>query len=250
MVEHVFGLAWQPRFGVLVAAAAEWRAELAVRRAGDARVKRAAVALVVDLLRGCPALWNLFGDGWAEPRRHSLIMQPFLISPIINVCDVLCAAELELARAAAGGRAPPDTADAAFLDACLRRHHPFPIFERFVAADVVVAGAVAVPARSQVIMFASDLAGDARWPVFGAGPRACAGAHLARPLLRALLAELPRAARFCPLRGHADSGRHNDGRVASLAEAVYFAATVARAICSRADGSGGGDEGGADTLKV
>ena len=205
------------------------RAELAVRRRGAARTKSAAVALVLALLRESPRLWPLFGEGWAAPARHSLIMQPFLISPIINVGDVACAAAILLRAAAAAGQPAPDTAEPAFLDACLRKFHPFPIFERYLATEVVVDGVVAVPARSQAVIFASDLQDSTAWPVFGAGPRACAGTHLARPLLHAFLAELPSARDFCPLAGHEHSGRHNDG-AASLSEAVYFVRTVAHAL--------------------
>ena len=214
---------------MLLVAAAEWRAEIAVRRRGDPALKAAAVAYVLGRLRRS-RLWSVFEDGWAEPERYSLILQPFLVSPIINVQDVLCAAHLHPAAAAGAGAA---AAPADVLDAALRAAHPFPILERWVDADVIVGGRVRVRAGTQCIIFTADLRGSTAWPVFGAGPRVCAGAHLARALLRAFLAELPAApGGYFPLHGHRHSGRHNDG-VANVQEAVYFCKTVVRAIFTK-----------------
>jgi hypothetical protein len=91
-VEYVFGRAWEEKFEVLVDASWAWRREIAVRGRADASVKRAAVRLVVDdLIRNDERLWAMHGEAWREPRNYSLIMQPFLISPAINVGDVAVA---------------------------------------------------------------------------------------------------------------------------------------------------------------
>ena len=84
---------------------------------------------------GHPGLWNLFGDLWAQPRYYSLILQPFLVSPAINVGDVAVAM---------------CTHPHLSLEAAMRQMHPFPIFERWVEDDVVVRGKVAVKAGTQV----------------------------------------------------------------------------------------------------
>ena len=78
----------------------------------------------------------------------------------------------------------------------MRAAHPFPIFERWVDEPVVLRGQTVVRKNTQVIVFTSDLAprrtkgggggGSASWPVFGAGPRACAGTTLALGVLRAV----------------------------------------------------------------
>lgn len=235
-VEYVFGRKWESAFEVLVDASWEWRREIAVRGRADISVKRDAVRLVVgDLLRNNKKLWAMHGEAWWEPRNYSLVMQPFLISPAINVGDVAVALK----------RRPGSRLEDAMRDA-----HPFPIFERFVEEDVYVdrragrgatSGRNAIPRsalkrssrpavkkNTQVIMFTSDFRGsDVPWPVFGAGPRMCAGTSAALGVLRVVASTLAAAGEaFAPEAGHKYSGRHNDG-VSGLSEAWYFARTVA-----------------------
>ena len=152
---------------------------------------------------------------------------------------------------------PPGTP----LDQCMRAYHPFPIFERYVDRPVVLDHAASAPSSSSsstssssssvsapaavsvpshCLMFTTDFRGqDYPWPVFGAGPRACAGAHLAAPFLKILAQEfaaLP-PGRFVPTRGHKYSGRHLDGRASSegwLAGATYFVRTIAHALYTAA----------------
>ena len=68
-------------------------------------------------------MWAMHGEAWWEPRNFSLVKQPFLISPAINVGDVAVALK----------RRPGSRLEDAMRDA-----HPFPIFERFVKEDVYV----------------------------------------------------------------------------------------------------------------
>ena len=210
-IEYLFKRDWEPRFDVLLAASWEWRKEIAVRGRANPGVKKAAVELVVDDLIRNSHLWELFGEKWREPRYYSLIMQPFLVSPAINVGDIAVAMKRY-----------PDLA----LEPAMRRMHPFPIFERYVDQDVVVKGKVAVRAKTQVIMFTSDISGSKHlWPAFGSGPRACAGTSMALGLLNAIHGKMLGRPGFEPERGHKFSGRNNDG-VTSFAEVWYFAKTV------------------------
>ena len=182
---------------------------------------------MLDLLRSTPKLWALHGEDWTQPRYFSLILQPFIISPAINVGDIAVAM-----------KAHPDLK----LEEAMRRMHPFPIFERWVERDVVVRGEVAVRANTQVIMFTSDF-GDATipWPVFGAGPRACAGTKLALGLLQTMRERLASSSAFAPERGHRFSGRNNDG-VTTPAEAWYFVKTVVPIVLGFRRGEGESDE--------
>ena len=210
-IEYLFGREWEPKFETLLAASWEWRKEIAVRGRADPGVKKAAVELVVDDLIKNSHLWDLFGKKWREPRYYSLIMQPFLVSPAINVGDIAVAM-----------KAHPDLA----LEPAMRRMHPFPIFERWVDKDVVVDGRIAVRADTQVIMFTSDFANSKHlWPAFGTGPRACAGTSMALGVLNAIHQKMLGRPGFEPERGHKFSGRNNDG-VTSLSEVWYFAKTV------------------------
>jgi hypothetical protein len=215
-VEYVFARKWEPVFEVLVLASWEWRREIAAKGVADAEIKKKAVELVVnDLLRNCDKLWEIHGEDWQEPRYYSLIMQPFLISPAINVGDV-----------AVSLKRNPHLK----LEHAMRASHPFPIFERFVDEDVFIGSGLkkklAVRKNTQVIMFTSDFCGSAiPWPVFGAGPRMCAGTGMALGVLRAVATGFQNTDRFEPERGHKYSGRHNDG-VASFTELAYFVKTV------------------------
>lgn len=194
-LEYLFDIKeWRPEYEVLVQASWEWRREIAVRGPADAAVKAAAVALLTDtLLPGAPALWAVHGEAWREPRYYSLIMQPFLISPCINLSDIAvrhCGGQHcgELAgsqrawqpgactpsavRSACPGLLGPAPPPATPLqvalatappgvsaEAAVRAMHPFPIFERYCEAPVLhpATGAVAVPARSHVIMFTAGV---------------------------------------------------------------------------------------------
>lgn len=243
-------------YDTLVTASWEWRKEISVRGKGDVRAKQAAVDVVVNqLLRGTPLLWELFGNKWREPRYYSLILQPFIISPCINTGDIMCAVAM----------CPKVFA----LDQCLRAYHPFPIFERWVDTDVMDDSSdnssgtrnsgdhcnhtnsssssssrtinrpnptPLVPANTHVLMFTSDFRhSNYPWPVFGAGPRSCAGAHLATPFLKILHQEfssLPDHL-FQPLKGHKYSGRHLDGKVGSegwVSGPWYFVKTISGAF--------------------
>jgi hypothetical protein len=236
-------------YETLVTASWEWRKEISVRGKGDKRAKQAAVdVLVNELLPSAPLLWNLFGDKWKDSRYYSLILQPFIISPCINTGDVMCAVAM--------------CPEGSTLDQCLRAYHPFPIFERYADKDVFDSNGSSsskdsnqtddrtntsqpnpptplVPAHTHVLMFTSDFRNsDYPWPVFGAGPRSCAGAHLATPFLKILHQEFVALAAndsrlFQPLRGHKYSGRHLDGKVGAegwLQGPWYFARTICSAL--------------------
>merc|ERR1711991_556376 len=80
-------------------------------------------------------------------------------------------------------------------------------------------------------MFTSDFAGsNINWPLFGSGPRACSGSHLALPVLKVMMTDLVKHPLFNPLKNHRYSGRHLDGKVSSLSESMYFIATVLNAL--------------------
>ena len=90
------------------------------------------------LLEGS-ALWELFGEKWREARYYSLVMQPFLLSPAINLGDVAVAMHSN----------PTMTPEQA-----MRAAHPFPILERFVGAGGARLrdGSLVVPPNTQVVM--------------------------------------------------------------------------------------------------
>ena len=96
-MEYLFDLKWTPDFLLLVSATQEWRRELAVKGVGDARIKRDAVLLMQSVIMTAPRFNRLFdstGTAWRRPEFYSVIMQPFIISPAINVSDIMVACSL------------------------------------------------------------------------------------------------------------------------------------------------------------
>jgi len=66
-----------------------------VRGKADRQIKANAVAACIALTRKCPKLWALLGeDQWTKPRGYSLLLQPFFLSPAINVGDIAVALQV------------------------------------------------------------------------------------------------------------------------------------------------------------
>lgn len=248
-LEYVLRCRWRPAFDVFVAASWEWRKEIAIKGRGDMAVKTEAVRLFVSLLKETDAahsLWGLFGDRWHEPQYYSLILQPFVISPSINVGKLnveACVVDVVTAYIVAVIKiyycsgdvmvsvqlSPAGTS----LEAAMRSLHPFPLFERYVDHDLSLDGkTVDIKANTQVEMFLPDLKNSTRWPLFGAGERACAGRHLALPFLKVVHEELTPLAHFDPRCNHLYSGRSNDGNL-TVGESIYFVRTIGTIIAQR-----------------
>lgn len=208
---------------LFVAGSWEWRKEISIRGKGDKNIKQAVIQVFIEELLAKSPMWELFEEKWREPEYFSLLLQPFLISPMINVGDILCAVKLT-------NDGPPCS-----IENVIRKMHPFPIFERYIEHDIIQNGATAIKANTQVIMFTSDFNNCSNdnnsWPIFGSGTRMCAGRHLALPFLKILASDLAVLGdNFQPLKGHKFSGRHKDGQVDSVHEYVYFICTVLSAL--------------------
>lgn len=116
------------------------------------------------------------------------------------------------------------------MEDCLRQAHPFPLFERVALDDIHVGDKCVLKAGTHAFMFPAGWKEHHSWPVFGAGKRACAGAYLARPWLKALKeALIDCGTRSQPKLGHRYSGRNNDTN-ASFSEVLYFLKTFLLAI--------------------
>ena len=198
----------------LVRGSWEWRKEIAVRGKADPAVKSDAIGALLTLLRGSE-IWSVHGDKWALPRYYSLLMQPFLLSPAINIGDIAVTFQQH----------PTLSAEDA-----MRVSHPFPILERFVGPNGVLmrdGAKAAIRPNTQVIIFTPDLVSMEKmtWPVFGAGPRACQGTQFALPLINLLHAKVKTHPAFDPEAGHLYSGRNNDAKW-SWTELSYYMRTI------------------------
>lgn len=241
-IEYLFDRPWQPEFDIFIKASWEWRKEISQRGKGDIKVKQDTVDYFVNnLIKSNKNIYEIFGERWSEPEYYSLILQPFIISPSINVSDIMVSA-VDMYMPTVSNSTTNVHVN---IDEVIRHMHPFPIFERFVTSDVIIDGVVKVKANTHVIMFTSDFKGSDRdsnrdrdskvlhlpWLAFGAGQRMCGGKHLAMPLLQVLLKELTMLPNFKPALGHRYSGRNNDGNV-EIFESWYFMTTVFSRICA------------------
>ena len=235
MIEYLFGmnakleLIKNGNILILAQASWEWRKEISVRGKADMQIKDKAVSILInELIPKNLSIYNLFGNSelWDESKYYSLILQPFIISPAINVGDIMCSVKL----------LPNETS----LEQCIRIMHPFPIFERWIEKDIIKNNIVVVPAKTQCIMFTSDFCQGSNinntaadipststtttttgsttatttssalktvtpistyqseksdknvgntWSIYGTGARSCAGMHLANPLLKAMYSQ-------------------------------------------------------------
>lgn len=235
-------------------ASVEWRKEIGVKGRADLNVKEVFCRRLTELLRD-----SQYGAGVGEHASDpqvwlSVFAQPFIISPQINVSDVMVAVFkcltadqgqfAEAKRRTAAG-------DDAYLDAVImesmRLAHPFPILERELRVPMTFDGETYPPGTQVLITldrFVQDptfnpqswLSLGSKHPfhplLFGAGQRVCLGKALAKALmlemLRAFLPLEP-AQRLQPSLGHLHSGRHNDSQQ-SLQESLYQLRVFSRAL--------------------
>lgn len=240
---------------VWVGAAAEFKKELAMRGRGSTAVKVAALARAEVLLHGSSSAAAI-----ATVASASHVLQPFILSPIINIGDGLAEMALALAkepsRCDTGATSAQVRVTEANCLAALVHSPPFPIFERFIAEPggpvapgthvFILSDRIAASLTSSSYATSGDAssphksiteyepARDHMWIAFGAGPRACPGQALALALMasvgdRLLHPPPPLQSRLWD--GHLHSGRHNDAASGVTSSVVAWqAATTLRVL--------------------
>ena len=236
-------------------ASVEWRKEIALKGPGDYRVKEAFCQRLTQTIRASRYGAGLNNDHARDPVLWlSIFAQPFILSPQINVSDIMVSVFLFL-------RADPllysitrkkaIESDDAYLNAVImesiRLQHPFPILERELCVDMIIQGK-SYPAGTQVMMILDQFIQNSEFDpqtwlepglkhpfeglVFGAGKRICLGKALAKHLmvemLKSMLVILPDI-KIQPGLGHLYSGRDNDSK-ASFRESLYQIRVFGRAL--------------------
>lgn len=69
-----------------------------MRAPADSAVKAEAVRVLTEQLLPRSPLWPIYGERWREPRYFSLLMQPYIMSPAINLGDIAVALKLAPVR--------------------------------------------------------------------------------------------------------------------------------------------------------
>ena len=192
---------------LLYSASLEWRKEIAMKGIGDMRVKVAAIALILQIVKQNDHVYSIFGEKWDDPEYYSVIMQPFIISPMINVADIMSNA----ARIRLSGHRILLTDD--FIKQIIYSYHPFPVLERMYNGVQYF-----IPLDKLANFDNYDQRTSAL--VFGQGPRKCPGSLIAVNMIRPLLKFYRDNPTVCdPTKGHLYSGRNND--TFNLRETVY-----------------------------
>lgn len=218
----------------------EWRKEIAIKGKGNVRIKQEFVRRLLVVVGASKYRQGL--ETCADPMMWLAVFgQPFIISPQINVSDIMVATFSFL-------RQHPDlyqraaAHDGKYLHAVImesiRLQHPFPILERELTRDLQLKDRL-LKTGTQIFIPLDQFKQDKSFNpeawldeanphpfqslIFGAGKRMCLGKMLANQLmvdmLRSLILHVPDA-RIQPEKGHRFSGRNNDGKQ-SFGASVY-----------------------------
>ena len=188
----------------------EYRKQIAFKGVGSRAKKQESVDIIVDLLKKNEKYKNVFSD-WCLPEHFSVIMQPFIISPMINVSDIAVSVKQNMSKLAQFNH---DTDN--FIDYAIFAAHPFPVLERFNKKT-----------NTQIFIKITDL-GEEKYN-YGYGPRACLGRLYAREFLKEFFQPIlqnNKTINFMPESGHLYSGRDNDN--GNISESLYQLKTMAR----------------------
>ncbi|CAF4539468.1 unnamed protein product, partial [Didymodactylos carnosus] len=113
---------WDPKWDFVCKASWEWRKEIAAKGKADPLLKRRTIDWLIDLINQSDYL-QLFGEQWSTPEYYSIIMQPFILSPMINMSDIAVSAYRR-----------PDLS----VQELIHYYHPLPILERYIEKDISV----------------------------------------------------------------------------------------------------------------
>lgn len=185
----------------------EYRKEIAIKGKGDQALKKFAVDSIVKILKASKYA-NLLQ--WEKPECYSILMQPFIISPMINMSDIAVLLEKN------SHKYSKNNFDSFFcyLDYCLYSDHPFPILERYEKESNTQ---YFIDLRT-LQNFVDEKEGNIL--NFGLGIRGCLGRFYAKEFIKGFFEDfITEKDLFKPKEGHLYSGRDNDN--ADFSESLY-----------------------------
>jgi hypothetical protein len=193
----------------------EYRKEIAIKGKGDDVIKRQSVTEIVKIFQESKYK-NLFD--WTLPENYSVIMQPFIISPMINISDIA----VSLKNSIENQKSFPD--DMSFIENCLFNNHPFPILERY---DESTNTQYFIDLRNM-----NEIQGiEGNAINFGLGYRACLGRTYAKEFMKGFFPTLLKNKElFQPQISHLYSGRDNDN--INFSESLYQIKVLVQVLVS------------------
>jgi hypothetical protein len=213
------------------------RREVAMRGYGDSGAKQRGYDTVIRLLEAS-AYDPPPGRQWREREAYSAVLQPYIISPAVNVIDIfialeaLCDLPAQARRWVQQGYAASREDIQAHLLETMRLKHPFPVLERlhgrtqyFVPLDSLFREGTPAGRFSPGDWQGpgGTLAHPADFVPFGIGPRRCPGRQIALGALGALLYNLVSSPEFDfqPTANHRYSGRVHDDAPSPFTESLH-----------------------------
>ncbi|ETK74647.1 hypothetical protein L915_18587 [Phytophthora nicotianae] len=214
------------KFAEVCQATWEWRKQIALKGFADCGVKKRTIEWCVEEIIRTPRLYDLFGEKWVKPEYYSLILQPFVLSPAINLTDVAVVVKEWIKTTPATQPVTPE-----IIRQCVCSAHPFPVVERYFPCGDA---AMDIAPNTHVLIPLDEMAGDAFAAgvdlTFGAGSRVCVGRHMAMKAMVGLFTDsMVRSDKFQPRLNHKYSGRHNDGEETAI-ETLYQVQFVVRTL--------------------
>lgn len=183
------------------------------------------IKAVSQAAKSTPWLAPLFEACEHEREFVNSLIQPFFMSPCINIADVFAPLMKNLEKAPCNRilLSDKDTLRTLIFETLLH-YHPFPIFERDLSKTT---GDFAKGSHVYVLNMKSDHKGEFcpahwekpefvrknMWRLYGSGPRACVGSQMATLWMTEMLYELTQVfevSDIVPWEGKRWSGRDND----------------------------------------
>jgi hypothetical protein len=170
----------------------EFRKHIAVKGYGCMRTKQRSCEIITKIFK--ESKYSKLFD-WDNPECYSIIMQPFVISPMINMSDI--AVSLEKNK-----DLQVENYDD-FVEHCIYIQHPFPFMERYDKKT-----------NTQIFIDFANLKNykdrDYKGFNFGHGIRSCLGRSYAKIFMKSYFEPINKLDNFKPHIGHLFSGRDND----------------------------------------
>lgn len=221
MQAWLFGVAKEVQVNPLIIdAIEEYRKEIAIKGKGDAKLKLYAAHWIQDEIRNHKKLYEIFQDKWFSDEYWSLLLQPFFVSPAINMTDIavtlaskefkeefkLCESGHDMER---------------IILSAINYNHPFPVLERWFPDGLKEGEQFLIEPNTHVFMPFDEIgrncyksSATTNWSAFGAGKRGCGGRDIAMTLcttiFHVLLTHPKSDEKFKPWINHNYSGRDND----------------------------------------
>lgn len=213
-------------------ASLEYRKEIAYKSKGNMKLKTKAVTNIVEIFKKSKYS-NLLN--WDDKLNYSIFMQPFIISPMINMSDIAVSFEkykslyLEYKNNSYYENKVFKTSQESllnrYIEYCICINHPFPVLERYDEQTNTQVFIDMLKLKTEIETKAKSEVSFGEFPDyslfnFGYGMRGCLGKAIAKAFLPNMFNEkMIFDKKFKPGKNHLFSGRDND--VTSYSESLY-----------------------------